>query len=323
MFNSDQLSEHYKVKASQVQPPAGHERRVQQLFERNLASQESKGKPRRPVFAVLATMAVVIAVLSGFTGYYFLKINDQRVSIQYKQPLSAVFDAGMAAGIYDKVAEVRSKLNPGESAVLYVPSLAEKFPRQEMLALLSVSRPLTTPDFEEWHDTLKSRLGHDGLATAVLDSWTFEYGQQEQPYGGAIGNNEVELLEDLQQESLLSGGAPAWMKVKRNSDASNAFTAFYHNDHQEELYITMTIFEEKMDIRMISSLSEAEELDLQGINAHYLRTEPFMLSSSNQMQTVEWLQSYDDYTLVYGVGSTSPEMTKEELISVVAELVGQ
>jgi hypothetical protein len=323
MFNSDHLSEHYKVKASSIQPPVGHERHVRQLFEQSLANQGSIGMQRRSAFTVFATMAVIIAVLSGFTGYYFLKINDQRVSIHYKQSLSDSFDAGMAAAIYDKVAEVKSKLSLGESAVLYVPALADKFPHQKGLSLLPVSRPFTISDFEEWQNTFESRLGHDGLAASALGNWTFEYGQLEPPYGGTIQDNMDGLLKDLQAESLLSGGAPAWTKVQSNGEASNVYTAFYHNENQTELYITMTIIEEKTEFRLISSLSEAEELGLPGINAHYLRTEPFMLSSSNQVQTVDWLESYDDYTLMYGVGSTSPEMTKEELLGVVAELVGQ
>ncbi|MCU6710490.1 DUF4367 domain-containing protein [Paenibacillus sp. J5C_2022] len=322
MFNSEKLTYAYKTTAANIQPGAGHEQRVEHIYMQYRVSRDRKAKPRRSALVKIALVAAVVALVTGFTGYYYLNISDQRISIEYKQSSTEWLDAEHSAEIYGMLSKVEASLEEGESAVVYIPSLAEVFPEQEEFSLLAVSEPVQITDVAAWQALVADYLGEDGYAPATLNDWTFQRGQEQWPFGGMISIELMNsLLPELKQESVHSGDGFVWRKVDvSGSTDSDVLTAYYRNSEQAELYVKMSIIEENTVTKMATSLSEAEEVDLGMHNAHYLRTEPFMYAASNSLQEVQWLDTKEHYTIVYGVGSTASDVTKKELINIAQEL---
>lgn len=327
MFDSNRLQEKLRTKASGIRPPQGHEERIRLLYERQLRRRNRGpfGGLRRPVFAKVSAVVLVLAVLSGFTGYYYFNISDQRVSFTYRQPVSGWMDAAASARIYELLAEVEAGLEAGESAIVYVPELAERYTGK--LALVSVMRPQTVTDAKQWEAELAEAGEFGLLAEAVLpdaaaNGWSFDRGQRQPPFGGRLGERDLDWLPELERESEASGGGAAWRIRPPDSGEpeSKVYTSFYRNAAGEEIYVSVEIVDRKTDNRIMSSLAETEEVGLHGEKAYYLRTEPFMFAESNRHHQVQWLQSTDDATWVISVGSSSPEVEKAELLQMAGEV---
>lgn len=321
MFDKSQLNELFKSNASGIRPSTGHEQRIRLLYERQLHRRNRSrfGGKRRSVLLKVSVAILVLAIISGFTGYYYFKISDQRVSFTYQQPVSALMDAATSARIYGMLKEIEAGLEAGESAVVYVPELAKLYSRK--LALVSVMRPESETDEKRWEAEMAAAGDDDMLTRAMLPDmsaigWFFDRGQPQPPFGGRISEREAGWLAELERESEVSGGGTAWRIKLPDSEESHSrvYTSFYRNAAQEELYVSVEIVDRKTDYRFMSSLAETEEVGLNGEKAYYLRTEPFMFAESNMHHQMQWLKSAGDSTWVYSIGSVSPEVGKAELL---------
>ncbi|MFF2480985.1 hypothetical protein [Paenibacillus sp. NPDC058071] len=323
MFNSNQLTQQYKLQASKIQPPTGHEQRIRQMYDKQFNNRSRARGIRSSKLYKAAVVSLIVAVVSGFTGYYYLKISDERIDIRYNQSASTAFDTAESARTYGVLSEARDQLAVGETAIVYVPELAKRFPGHEEMALIAVSQPEPIVDHEAWKTVVSEQIAGNEPIPLTVGEWTFDRGQKQAPYGGNIDIAQQHLLQELKQESASKNGAAAWKKAPWTKDDPfpNVLTAFYRNGSQTELYVSVTIIEQNTEQRINSSLLESEELNLEGVRAYYLRTEPFMFSKSNKLQEVTWVESRDNYSLIYSVGSDSDAIEKTELESLAHELV--
>jgi hypothetical protein len=313
---TDQLTKQFKAKAMEIQPPAGHEINVRELYEAD-QKRGRHSKSLKPVLLKVGLALVLVAAITGFTSYLWLKISDDRVSLQYSQSINRVYDEALSSKIHNDLEEVEAKLGVGEMAVVYLPDLAKLLPGKRELLLIAVSNPSEVTDLSKWEAILANNMEKYKLPPVSWNGLKFVGGKEAPPFGGFLSSEWIGLLPELKRESEANEGKAVWRKqVNKSSDQPREFTTIYHNERLEEIYISIHIINQKTDFKISSGYTENDEMNINGAKAHYFKTQPFFLSDSNRVQEIVWLETFPDYSLVYSVGSSDPKLSKDELLRV-------
>jgi hypothetical protein len=67
-------------------------------------------------------------------------------------------------------------------------------------------------------------------------------------------------------------------------------------------------------------LDRAQESALSVLFERRRCEEPFIFSETNQYQTIQWLETHDNVTIIYSLGSESIGVTKEQLLAIAASM---
>jgi len=317
VFNNNQLTEQYQAKAKQIHPAPGHEENIHALYESN-RMRRRRSKPLKPVAVKVLLALVVVVVFSGFNRYIWLQISDHRMSLQYSQTNTGVNDVELSTAIHRELQQVESSLKVGESAIVYLPELA-KLNAMDKKGLVVVSNPPVITDFSLWKTILAKNTPEFKLPTEPSIGLDFVEGKEESPFGGVISLELLELLPELTRESKEKGGKMAWRKVI-DKNQQHVYTTLYRNERQDVIYVSMQLIDQKTDIRIDTVHMDSDEVNVNGAKAHYLQTQPFFFADSNRVQEIQWLETFEQYTLMYSVGSDSSTLTKEELLHAAREL---
>ena len=93
-----------------------------------------------------------------------------------------------------------------------------------------------------------------------------------------------------------------------------------YSDEQHHLIdVSLQLETEQVQMRLLVSGAE-QSVKVNGGEGVYLRTEPNIFSETNQYQMIQWLETFDDVTIIYSVGSASAEVSKEQLLAIAASM---
>ncbi|WP_168121259.1 hypothetical protein [Paenibacillus sp. HB172176] len=319
MFNSDQLAEQYKSKAMEIQPPATHEEVIRRLYEADQRRRNHGAQQLRPVLLKIVLILGVLTIISGFTSYIWYHYGDNRVRFQYTKPHHSRYDEVLSSQIYNDLKDVKAKLEVGESAVVYLPEMAKLFNKKDMLTV--VSNPTVVTQLKKWETVLAQNVKEYKLPSSGSNDLKFVGGQEELPFGGFVSEESFRFLPELKRESETAEGKVVWKK-QVGKKVEDVFTTIYHNERQDEIYVSMQLIKQKTDFKMILGDIERETINVNRAEVYYFKIKPYFLSESNMVQDIQWIETYADYTLVYSVGSKSPTLSKEELLVIVNEMLG-
>lgn len=296
---------------------------------------------KRPLFLKLAIGFTVLALVSGFADYIWIRIGDGRVNIQYSEGIHRAMDASMLSSLHAELQQVRSKLAPGESAVVYSSKFSKLVPEMTDIPLISVSNPIMIDELDAWKSILDQEVGkgYKLPQPQMLDfPLIFVGGKRGGVYGPDMTSSDVKLLQELKAEaetsaqaraseqSKTTSGRPvdqfAW-RVRNEQQAADSpirsYTARYNDAQHNVIDVTLQLVKEQVEMRLIASGAE-QTVEVNGSKGVYLRSEPFIFSETNQYQTIQWLETQDNVTIIYSVGSESIGVTKQQLLAVAASM---
>ncbi|GGG01738.1 DUF4367 domain-containing protein [Paenibacillus aceti] len=320
MFNSEQLTKQFKARAEEIQPSSGHEDSIRKLYEAD-QKRRRRSMPVKPVLFKIVLALALFAVISGFSRYIWFQNSDHRTSLQYVQMNTRVDNEELSTKIHRELKEVIAQLKVGESAIVYLPELAKLYTMDKQQALVVVSNPSVVTDFPKWETILAQNMAKYKLPSGRSTGLHFVAGKEDPPFGGFLPVEGSKLLPKLERESEKMKGRAVWRKEgDQPANLPRIYTTIYHNERQDEIYVSMQLIDQKTDFKISTSHLQKEEIDINGARAHYFNTQPFFFSDSNRVQEIQWLETFENYTLVYSVGSTSPTLTKEELLRIAREL---
>ncbi|WP_156926677.1 hypothetical protein [Cohnella panacarvi] len=226
-----------------------------------------------------------------------------------------------SARIHQRLVDVQSQLGNGESAVVYLPEIIRIFPEVKGMELLLVSNPEAATNYEEWDKTLTGRDGNVRRLPNGALGLDFVRGQKESYFGGAISPEALKLLPEMKSESEAHGSTDVWRRVDEFTDMSfPTLTSIYRNPSGDEIFISTQWFNQKGGLRSVMGATELEKIEVDGIEVQYRLEEPFIFTETNRLQSLQWIETFDDRSLLYTVGTPSLTMTKEALIAVMKGL---
>mgnify|MGYP001251309397 CR=1 FL=1 len=320
MSISDQLVEQYRAKAAGIKAPANQRQVYRELFERQQAMKSTRVVRRRPLLLIgLAIVALV--VIAGFTSYTWVHYGDDRVKVEYSQTTGEALSIEQSKPIYQRLANVQAQLASGETAVVYLPEILRFYPEVKGMELLAVSNPTATTDYEAWDNTLVDRDENVKRLPKETLGIEFVRGIEESYFGGAISPEALKLLPEMKSESEANGGTDVWRRVDPFTDLPfPIYTSIYRNTSQEEIFISTQWFDQKGGIKGVTGATELEKVEVNGITVQYKLEEPFIFTNTSRLQTLQWVETFEDRSLVYTVGTSSLTLTKEDLIAVLKAL---
>ncbi len=319
MSISDRLREQYREKAAELQPPENQPRIYGELFEKARAKETGFLLRRRLLVVALAVLS--LAVIAGFTRYAWVHFGDNRVRVEYRQTVSQALDRALSSQIHERLAAIEDQLGAGESAVVYVPELPDIFPEMKGIELISVAKPAAITDSRAWENAVAGREEKMKRLPEGFRGFHFENGRLGGRYGGEVSPESLKLLPELREESAARGGETVWRKQAASTEETvSVLTAIYRNDDGEEAYVSVQRFERKAKLKFVMAVTGAEEIDVNGMTVRYSLAEPFFFSGSNRSQQLQWVETLEDRSLLYTVGSASSVLTKNELVEVMKGL---
>ncbi len=317
-----EVAEAYKSTALKIVSPVDIDARIKQTYEKKIQKEREKRmiKPRKRVFQVVF-IAIFVLLITGFTAQYFIKLGDDRLSMELSITNDRPYDEATASVVRGQIQQVRDQLKVGEKALVYSPEIETiKPPVKDLFYAEYVSNPYVFRDYGAWQAKLSKQVPGYKLPAQGASGLTFVGGEEEFPFGGAVFESEV--VGELHSEVDDQGKELAWKKIHRSNEKFPAFTSIYKDDHQVEIKVSMQIVNQKT--RYVGQgPSVAEKVTLNGKEALYTFNDKFLYSDTNQYQSLDWVETQQDFSIVYSIGSSAESMTKEKLISIGENLVAE
>ncbi|XEC94729.1 hypothetical protein AB6A23_26165 [Paenibacillus tarimensis] len=310
-----QLTETYKVKAQESTPSAEFDARVWRRVAGHMNERGISMRGKKNIWLRNALIALVLLVVVGFSSQMLFQAGDDRFSMRFAIQESSRYDAELARQVREQLQQVKSGLQTGETAVVYSPEWAALFPplKEMKIPVTTVSNLREITDLNEWIKILEQNEPEYRLPTET--SLTFAGGIADYPFGGFVSMDQLAYGKQLLEEYKRTGQKPAWIVAERGDAPSlHVFTSFYVNERQEEISVTMELVLEKIVMEGIVQ-SGVEEIRLNnGTTAYYISTDRFVYSETDKYQELFWLETLEDTTVVYKIGTVSESVTKEELV---------
>jgi hypothetical protein len=316
----NRLADAYKREAMDINSPKELDDRIMKMYEKQahkerVVSMRTK-KNRMMVFALVGVIALMI---TGFTVQYVMKLGDDRVSLEYST-VEISYDPALANVVRDQIQQVKEQLEVGEVAYAYSKEIAKLTPNisDDILYAEYVSKPYLFEDLEEWKKMLSDKKVRYKLPDTESENLFFKNGIEERAFGGLI--NQLDIASELQNDVKLSGGELAWKKIEPNHRVLHpVYTTLYEGDNQEIVSVMMELVLEETKIVSTTNVSQ-EKVSMNGLEAHYSETDKFIHSDTNHYQSLIWVETLDEMSMVYTIGSPSEDMTKERLISIAESM---
>ncbi|GMK40340.1 hypothetical protein PCCS19_33960 [Paenibacillus sp. CCS19] len=327
----ERLKQAYEQQAESMNPQLEPDSKLLAQFAHHSARQQRRTIVQsrrhtwtRPLFMKIAIGLTVLALVSGFADYMWIRIGDDRVNIQYSEGIDRALDASMLSELHSELEQVRGQLAAGEAALVYSPNIGKLIPEMSEMPYITVSNPIMIQGHDAWKNVLEQEVG-TGYKLPPEQSpdtrLTFAGGKREGVYGPDLTSSDMTMLQEMKKQA--SGTSRlAWRirPAKQESDPLiRSYTAFYTDGHGNRIDVSLQLAMEQVEMRLIASGAE-QSVEVNGGKGVYLRSEPFILSETNQYQTIQWLETHDDVTIIYNVGSASAAVTKEQLLAIAASM---
>ncbi|MFX3635828.1 MAG: hypothetical protein ACE3L7_28040 [Candidatus Pristimantibacillus sp.] len=328
MSIENKLTEAYKQKTTAMIRPKELDARIIQQYDEHIRSRERGAvtmRTKKPFIMKLVFATVVAAVIiTGFSSSIWFKASDERVTIEQHSQEVEPIDAVLQEKLRGQMEQIKSELQVGESAILYSSELEQLDSIYKERPILPVTNPVIQTNYEQWRSLLEERVPQLKLPDLLAAGLTFNSGKEEGIMGKGISIENFSLIEELQAESKANGKSMVWRKVEDIDHGHfQAFTTLYTNDNQDQIYIMMELFNDKTFIRGSMKNASFEEVSLDnGMTGHYLEATPQqdLIYGLDHARSLMWLDTQEDMTIVYTIGSGETNVSKEELITVANSL---
>jgi len=311
----------YREAAGKLAVPPKTDERTRARIDRWL-----EAKPRRTPasrrrtlqFALVGSLALLIM---GFTAQYFIRIGDDRFSLEISNSDQIRFDARTASVVRQQLRSVASRLAVGEKALVYsreIDSLLPNYRDSGLFYAEYASNPYLYTNDGEWKDKMAREVPRLSIPDEGEFGLIFVSGKEEMAYGGNV--YEADTAKRLQAEVLEEGKALAWEKVERSRDPYPAFTTAYADANGNELSFTVQVFSQKSKYVGLTQAQQEKIRLNDGRDALYALNDKFLYSDSNRYASLSWIDTQAEATVLYTLGSSSPSITKEWLIAVAESM---
>jgi hypothetical protein len=280
-------------------------------------------KWNRPRIVLVSIIAVMFICGFAYAGSKLLFADAKgkfSINVQSNPQMELGKDA--LEKVRFSLKEVKSKLEPGETAIVYVPEFDIQVNGHQLW--FRAYKPVTLTELEQWKAKLTEYDVEEKLPDSLLGSYKFVEGMEGYPFSAFIGSNDAtSLLEEMKAESKKTGSKMLWRKTAVLPDKpTSPYTSVFRNSNQNTIYLTCDIVSgPSVKYETMSPPNTSyEELELNGLKAHYTKSEQSLYGDSTIYQDVMWIKESEGKTVVYHVGSDSLDMTKEQLVEIAKSL---
>jgi|GEM_PF-1397416 len=314
----------YREEAAKISVPALADRRTKARIERLLKAKQrrSAALSRRAVkWALAGSLALLVM---GFTVQYFVRIGDDRFSLEMSFTDQIRFDENTASIVREQLQTVKNQLAVGEKALVYSREIESLFPdyrSKDLYYAEYVSNPYLFTDNGQWKERLADLVPQLALPDMEEGGFVFVSGKDELALGGIV--TEMDVAKRLQAEVTEKGTALAWEKITRNETSFPAYTSSYKDAGGNELSFTVQLTAEGSKFVGLTQ-AQPEKLKLSnGREALYSYNDKVLYSDTNRYVSLSWIDAQTDTPVLYMLGSSSPSITKEQLIDIAESAVIQ
>lgn len=322
MSIQNQLKTELHQYAGQMTVPSELDARVERLY-----SAYAKAKRQRKIAlwgSTRARIALVAACIFLFSGVAYASnllytLQSNKVQIEVAKNAAVELPDSLKEQIRGTFRGIRSELAPGEAAVVYVQPLeVRKLPAVTMLIY-----PVAYTDISQW----KRELGEAGLqlrmATVLPEGYSFNKGELQPQVGMIDAQSYAAYGKQLKQQAKDTKQTVAWQKVKAPSIGAGGLYnpgMIYTNARNEEIevrYQLLPATEEHMDLKIATgSRTTGEKVDVAGQEAYYTVNPESIFVDQGEAREISWMEPTVGGTMLYHVMTSSPKVTKEELLKV-------
>ncbi len=320
----DRIKVAYREEAGVISVPALADKRARARIERLLKTKQGRSAAlsRRAVkWALAGSLALLVM---GFTAQYFVRIGDDRFSMEMAIVDEVKFDAHTANLVRQQLQTVRNQLAVGEKALVYsseIESLLPDYRSKDLYYAEYVSNPYLFTDYGQWKERLADLVPQLVLPDERSSGLVFVSGKDELAFGGFV--TEMDVAKRLQTEVADKGTALAWEKITRSESLFDSYTSSYKDASGDELSFTVQVNKEGSKFVSLTQ-ARSEKLKLSdGREALYAFNDKFLYSDTNRYVSLSWVDTQAESPVLYTLGSFSLSMTKERLIAVAESMVAQ
>ncbi|WP_338554126.1 hypothetical protein [Paenibacillus sp. KS-LC4] len=276
-------------------------------------------KKGRSKAAILAMVALIAIVVTGFSAKYFFSIGDDRILLNYATMDQARYEPELAAEARSQVEEVRRQLAVGESALVYSKALNELLPNAVNLQLpTGVSNPFLYTDLKEWQLELQQQVPGYRTFDAEALGLAFINGKSERAFGEVITPDQDEAVSQLREELKETDRAYVWKKLVDTGANKRfpAYTSTYQNAQGQIFTIMMEVMKEKVVMKSLIQGKDMEEVNLNGKQALYGESHSIWFSPTDENRSLIFVDTQQDSSIIYTISSFAVDVTKEQLIAI-------
>lgn len=314
-----QLREAFKRNETSLECPPSLDNRIMAEYEQMVVAtrRDSKMKKRMSLPKV-AIIALIIVVLCGFAYGGKLLFSDSKGNFTFQLQSSEM--VSLSPDLVEKarqsLKEVQDQLEPGETAVVYIPEVYSKI----NLPLAATNWVLIS-DMQQWREVLDEQGITELLPDSLLsEAYQFDAGAPNSPLNPTFGMDAMNLLEEMKKEN--AGDEIFWRLTDTSDSLVTTYTSIYRDGNGEAIYLIASVFDEEIVASkgLTPPNTEYELIDFNGKTGHYTKYEQSLVGESNVLHNVMWIEENDGRAVSYNVTSDSITMTKERLLDVVRSL---
>ncbi|MWC30254.1 hypothetical protein [Paenibacillus sp. MMS18-CY102] len=318
-----QLAEEFKQSSRQRQCPSSLDHRIAAEYRQSMMArrreQRLKTLWRMPKVALIS--AIVAASICGFAyAGNKLLFKDEEGMITLNVQSSDLLELGKRdlESVRASLSDVQSKLDPGETAVVYAPEFDVKG------GWLGAYQPIPFTDIVQWKRLLKKHNIKEPLPEAIGGTFKFVEGMEGNPFSVALSPDAEQAWNEMRTQSKQDGSKMLWRKIHPSHDQPTAaYSSVYQNSNQDNVYLTWEIVNSpSLYFNLITPSSTSyEEIDMNGQKVHYTKDEQSLYGESSVHQEVMWTRDEGGQPIIYRVGSDSASLAKEQLIEAARSLL--
>lgn len=279
-------------------------------------------KRRKMPKYVLITLIVILVCGFGYAGGKLLYSDHGKLSVSNRTEQKLAFKQEDVTKIRGSLKQVKAQLSPGETAVVYLRDYDLEV--EGIPVVFGINNPEIIP-VDAWKTTLQQQGVLEKLPETLLGSYTLAEGMETSPFQANLGTEAYTVLDQLKAEAKKSGSEMLWHTTDASDDIIATYTSVYRNAAASDtLYLTWQIAGGDMN-PVIFQLSPpgvvSEDVEMNGLTAHYLKNDQSLFGQSSLLQDVTWLSQTGDKSVAYHVQTDSLTMTKEQLVEAAKSLL--
>jgi len=313
-----QLNEAFKHNESSLQcPPSLDSRIIAEYDKAVMARRRSVTMFKKRPLPKVVMIALVFVLLCGFAYGSKLLMSDSTSKLSYEIYSNKAFHFSdetieMARS---KLSEVKSRLELGETAVVYLPELSKDYP------LFAVENPTYVDDLQQWQSIIAEQGVIENVPRTIFNGlYHFKGGTEGNPFYASINISQKELIEEMKAESKNNtNNEPVWRIVNdaKIPDVS-LYSQVYQAENGETIHLSWQIYSDwtfKVE-SYLSSEEQYEEVNVEGKKAHYIKNNQALLAKDGLLQILTWMVEKNGDSIIYSLESDSPGITKERLVEI-------
>ncbi|MEI7025174.1 hypothetical protein [Paenibacillus sp. y28] len=275
---------------------------------------------RRPLLRI-AIVAVSLFVFTGaaYASGWLYSLYSGSVSMQTAASAQLDLPEDIRAAVRSSWDEVRSGLQPGESAWVYNRQLADR----KLPGVILITNPEAYPSLADWKQHVKSKYTAIKVPAMLPEGFVFTRGEMQSPISGTL---DVEAGEQarkaLEKKAIAGGQGMAWQHAAVAVPEQPGL--LYSNDRGAQIelrYHLLPVEDKELHVELQRGGSAAaEKVSVWGHAAYFVSESSSLLSETGQMKDLSWLEQESGRTIIYTLSSASPDVSKADLLLIAEHM---